>query len=64
MLVLTRNSDQSIIISDGIEIKVLEIGRGRIKLGISAPDDVNILRGELSKGLQSEAKTETSCALN
>ena len=37
MLVVTRKTDESLTISDNIEITVLEIGKDRVKIGISAP---------------------------
>ncbi len=46
MLVIQRRLGQSILIGDGIEIKVLEAGPTRVKLGISAPGDVAIERSE------------------
>ena len=39
MLVVTRKTDESLTISDNIEITVLEIGKDRVKIGISAPKD-------------------------
>lgn len=47
MLVVTRKTDESIIISDNIEITVLEVSKDRVKIGISAPRDVKIIRTEL-----------------
>ncbi|MGN0597727.1 MAG: carbon storage regulator CsrA [Ruminiclostridium sp.] len=47
MLVVTRKTDESLIISDNIEITVLEITKERVKIGISAPKDVKIIRSEL-----------------
>ena len=47
MLVLTRKSDESIRIGDDVVIKVIRTGKGTVKLGIEAPADVRILRGEL-----------------
>lgn len=47
MLVVTRKSEESIIIADNIEIVVLEVGKDRVKLGITAPKDVKIIRNEL-----------------
>jgi carbon storage regulator len=46
MLVLSRKEDQRIAIGTGIEVIVLEVRRGRVKLGITAPDDVSIHRAE------------------
>ena len=48
MLVLTRKKDEMIQIGDSIVIKVISTGRGKCKLGIEAPADVRVLRGELS----------------
>jgi len=48
MLVLTRKTNQSILIPDlGIIIRVLEIRGCRVRLGIEAPSSVKVLRGEL-----------------
>ncbi|MAE68723.1 MAG: carbon storage regulator [Candidatus Peribacteraceae bacterium] len=47
MLVLSRKKDESIRIGHDITITVIDIGKGRVKIGIDAPDDVRILRGEL-----------------
>ena len=47
MLVLNRKPGESIIVGDNIEIKILEIRDGKIKIGIEAPKDVGILRKEV-----------------
>ena len=47
MLVLTRKLDESIIIDDVIEIKVLEVKENTVKLGIVAPREIQILRKEI-----------------
>ena len=51
MLVLTRKSDESIRIGEDIVIKVIRTGKGSVKLGIAAPADVRVLRGELADEL-------------
>jgi len=56
MLVLKRNEGESILIGDGIEIKVLECSNGIVKLGIEAPKDVKIIRKELVLEVQNENK--------
>jgi len=48
MLVLSRRSDSTIQIGADIKITVLEIHKGRIKLGIEAPNETSVWRGELS----------------
>lgn len=47
MLILTRKVDQGIIISGNILVRVLGVERDRVKIGISAPGDVTVLRQEL-----------------
>ena len=47
MLVVTRKTDESIIINDNIEITVLEISKDKVKIGVSAPKEVKIIRNEL-----------------
>lgn len=47
MLVVTRKTDESLIIADNIEITVLEVSRDRVKIGISAPKNIKIIRNEL-----------------
>jgi len=47
MLVLTRKQSQLIQIGDNIVIKVIRTGPGTVKLGIDAPHDVRVMRGEL-----------------
>ena len=38
MLVVSRKTDESIIVADNIEITILEISGDRVKIGISAPE--------------------------
>jgi carbon storage regulator len=47
MLILTRKIDQGIVISGNILVRVLGVERDRVKIGISAPGEVTILRQEL-----------------
>lgn len=47
MLVLSRKVGDAIIIDDQIEIKILELHHGEVKIGISAPKNVVILRKEI-----------------
>ena len=49
MLVLQRKRCQSIMIGDNIELSVLDIGSDWVKLAISAPKDISILRAELAE---------------
>jgi len=48
MLILTRDTrNNTIRIGEDIEIKVLDIRGGKVRIGIEAPDDWEILREEL-----------------
>lgn len=64
MLVVTRKTDESLIIAENIEITVLEISKDRVKIGISAPKDIKIIRNELidAQNANLEAAEELSKA--
>ena len=47
MLVLTRKIDQGIVIAGNIIVRVLGVERDRVKIGISAPLSITVLRQEL-----------------
>ena len=47
MLVLTRKLGEEIFIGDNIKLIVNRIAGNRVTIGINAPDNVTILRGEL-----------------
>ena len=52
MLILTRKKEQSIRINENIEVTILEIDGSNVKIGISAPSFVRILRSELTKDIK------------
>lgn len=56
MLVLSRKLGEKINIGDHITITVLGVRGGVVKLGIDAPPQVRILRGELSEWIGCEPK--------
>ncbi|WP_160670649.1 carbon storage regulator CsrA [Clostridium sp. C8-1-8] len=59
MLVLTRKKGQSILIGDNIEISVIKLDDGSVKLAINAPKELSILRKELVKEVENENKNAT-----
>src|SRR5579875_994347 len=70
MLVLTRKSNQSIMIGDDIEVSVLAIMGEKVRIGIQAPRDVPVFRKEVYLEIQDEqpaedkgARTEVDAAL-
>lgn len=54
MLVLTRKSNQSIMIGDDIEVTVLSIMGEKVRIGIQAPRDVPVFRKEVYLEIQEE----------
>ena len=54
MLVLTRKSNQSIMIGDEIEVSVLAIMGEKVRIGIEAPRSVPVFRREVYMEIQEE----------
>lgn len=52
MLVLSRKEKQSFLIGENVEITVLEISGDKVKIAISAPKEISILRKELAEAKQ------------
>jgi carbon storage regulator len=48
MLVLSRKPGEKVVIGDSITLTVVEVRGHRVRVGIEAPDQVRILRGELA----------------
>ncbi len=65
MLVLTRDTDESIIIGDNpdmsknIVITVVHIGKNRVRLGIEAPKEVPVHRSEVYEAIQKEKSCQS-----
>jgi len=49
MLVLTRKSGQEIVIDGGIRVTILEVQGNRVRVGITAPDEVKVVRKEIEE---------------
>ena len=58
MLVLTRKSNQSIMIGDEIEVSVLSIMGEKVRIGIQAPRDIPVFRKEGYLEIQQERAKE------
>ena len=52
MLILQRKEGESLLIGDEVEVTVLAVDAGRVRLAIQAPRDVTILRSELKVAAQ------------
>ena len=65
MLVLSRKVDEKILIGDNIVIQVIETRPGKVRLGVTAPAGVVILRAELlmggAAGESEEGESSATC---
>ena len=64
MLVLSRKAGQELVIGDDVRVTVTRVAGNRVTIGISAPPEVRIVRGELEQvvtafGAESEAVKST-----
>ena len=57
MLVLSRQQGQSIRIGESIEVTILEVRDGRVRIGIQCPLEIPILRHELFERDENKQKT-------
>lgn len=51
MLVLSRKEGERIVIGDNITLIVSKVSGNRVTIGIEAPKDVKVVRGELNSAL-------------
>ena len=56
MLILTRKVNQKLIINDNIEIVILESYKNAVKIGVNAPNDVQIYREEIYNEIKKSNK--------
>lgn len=54
MLILSRKLEEEIKIGDSISIKILAIQDGQVKIGIVAPKETKVFRGEIYDQIQKE----------
>jgi len=54
MLVFTRKRDESLIIGNEIEVTILSIGSGNVKVGIKAPRHISVHRHEVYEAIRHE----------
>jgi carbon storage regulator len=58
MLVLTRKSNQSIMIGDDIEVSVLSVVGEKVRIGIQAPQNIPVFRTEIYLEIQRQHETD------
>ena len=54
MLVLTRKEGESIVIGNEIRVTLLELQGRQIRLGIEAPSEISVHRGEVYERIREE----------
>ncbi len=52
MLVLSRKQGESIVIANDIVVNVVDIGRGRVQIGVTAPPHYSVNREEIHRRIQ------------
>lgn len=60
MLVIKRKQGEALLIGDNIEINIVSIESGSVKLAVSAPKSITILRKELYKEVEEENQNAIS----
>jgi carbon storage regulator len=64
MLVLNRKLGESIMLGDDIEVRILEITDGKIRIGIEAPKELTILRKEIYEQVVEENKNAVETSMD
>lgn len=62
MLILTRKVGESIMIGDSVEVKILGLRAGQIKIGIEAPKGLKVHREEIYERIRAEAESKRQAA--
>ncbi|MBN1763979.1 MAG: carbon storage regulator CsrA [Sedimentisphaerales bacterium] len=63
MLVLSRQKDQTIMIGDNIEITVVDIRGDKVRVGITAPQNIPVHRKEVYEAIKQENKQAATIRL-
>ncbi len=62
MLILTRKVGESIMIGDSVEVKILGLRAGQVKIGIEAPKDLKVHREEIYDRIRAEEEGKRQAA--
>lgn len=60
MLILTRKAGEKLMIGDDVQLTVLSIKGGQVRIGVTAPKDVGVHREEVYVRIQNEKQAEQS----
>ncbi len=61
-MILSRKVGQSVMIGDSVEVKILGLRAGQIKIGIEAPKDVTVHREEIYERICAEEESKRQAA--
>lgn len=56
MLVLSRKTEEDILIGDSVVVKIIEIRGDKVRIGIEAPKDVPVHRREIAEAIARDGK--------
>jgi len=62
VLILTRKVGESIMIGDSVEVKILGLRAGQVKIGIEAPKDLKVHREEIYDRIRAEEEGKRQAA--
>ena len=62
MLVFSRRRDEAIMIGDGIEVRILRVGRDGVRIGIVAPSHVPVHRQEVYEQIREANRVAAAAA--
>lgn len=60
MLVLSRKVGERILIGDNIAITIVRVAQGSVRIGVDAPDNLNVVREEVKAPNQAEGESKDS----
>ena len=64
MLVLSRDKDESIMIGENVEVRIVDVRGNKVRLGITAPKCIPVHRREVYEAIQREKAMKNSrCTL-
>ncbi len=60
MLVISRKVGSKLVIGDNIEVMVVRIAHGQVRLGITAPREIPVHRDEIQKRIEKQRKDDAA----
>ena len=62
MLVLSRKVGQKILIGDRISVTVVRVGQGGVRIGVEAPEEMEVVREELKTDDEKDSAGKSRCS--